>query len=90
MTFDTQFEFLNVNYLNLLLFLLSGLKNPLTFMSYVTPIMALVTGLMSLLLDPWDEFPQNEYFNSSWHITRSCLLMLFGGFLAFFMVICGH
>ncbi|CAO2813228.1 unnamed protein product [Amaranthus hypochondriacus] len=64
-----------------------GLKNPLTFMSYVTPIMALVTGVMSLLLDPWDEFPQNEYFNSSWHITRSCLLMLFGGFLAFFMVL---
>ncbi|XP_021767411.1 probable sugar phosphate/phosphate translocator At1g06470 [Chenopodium quinoa] len=64
-----------------------GLKNPLTFMSYVTPIMALATGLMSLLLDPWHEFPQNEYFNSSWHITRSCLLMLFGGTLAFFMVL---
>ncbi|KAL2937509.1 hypothetical protein RDABS01_020958 [Bienertia sinuspersici] len=64
-----------------------GLKNPLTFMSYVTPIMALATGVMSLFLDPWHEFPQNEYFNSSWHITRSCLLMLFGGTLAFFMVL---
>lgn len=64
-----------------------GLKNPLTFMSYVTPIMAVSTGLMSLVLDPWDEFPGNEYFNSSWHITRSCLLMLFGGTLAFFMVL---
>lgn len=57
-------------------------------MSYVTPIMALATGLMSLVLDPWDEFPQNKYFNSSWNITRTCLLLLFGGFLAFFMVIC--
>ncbi|KMT01782.1 hypothetical protein BVRB_9g210640 [Beta vulgaris subsp. vulgaris] len=64
-----------------------GLKNPLTLMSYVTPIMALATGIMSLLLDPWHDFPQNEYFNSSWHITRSCLLMLFGGTLAFFMVL---
>lgn len=74
----------------LLIFLLSGLKNPLTLMSYVTPIMALATGIMSLLLDPWHDFPQNEYFNSSWHITRSCLLMLFGGTLAFFMVIFAH
>lgn len=64
-----------------------GLRNPLTLMSYVTPIMALATGLMSLLMDPWHEFPQNEYFNSSWHVTRSCLLMLFGGTLAFFMVL---
>ncbi|XVF16848.1 hypothetical protein REPUB_Repub10bG0067400 [Reevesia pubescens] len=64
-----------------------GLKNPLTFMSYVTPVMAVVTALLSLFLDPWDEFRKNNYFNSSWHIARSCLLMLFGGTLAFFMVL---
>ncbi|KAH9607255.1 hypothetical protein KSS87_021193 [Heliosperma pusillum] len=64
-----------------------GLKNPLTFMSYVTPIMAIATGLMSLLLDPWDEFPTNVYFDSPWHVMKSCLLMLFGGTLAFFMVL---
>ncbi|XVF14549.1 hypothetical protein REPUB_Repub09cG0070900 [Reevesia pubescens] len=64
-----------------------GLKNPLTFMSYVTPVMAVVTALLSLFLDPWDEFRRNNYFNSSWHIARSFLLMLFGGTLAFFMVL---
>lgn len=64
-----------------------GLKNPLTLMSYVTPVMALATGFSSLLMDPWHEFPVNEYFNSSWHVMRSCLLMLFGGMLAFFMVL---
>lgn len=64
-----------------------GLKNPLTLMSYVTPVMALATGFSSLLMDPWHEFPVNEYFNSSWHVMRSCLLMLFGGTLAFFMVL---
>ncbi|KAK9676910.1 hypothetical protein RND81_11G109100 [Saponaria officinalis] len=64
-----------------------GLKNPLTFMSYVTPVMAIATGLMSLLMDPWDEFPTNVYFNTPWHVMRSCLLMLFGGTLAFFMVL---
>ncbi|XP_022739577.1 probable sugar phosphate/phosphate translocator At1g06470 [Durio zibethinus] len=64
-----------------------GLKNPLTFMSYVTPVMAVVTALLSLFLDPWDDFQKNKYFNSSWHIARSCLLMLFGGTLAFFMVL---
>ncbi|KAL2496720.1 putative sugar phosphate/phosphate translocator [Forsythia ovata] len=64
-----------------------GLKNPLTLMSYVTPIMAIATALLSLMLDPWHEFRMNNYFDSSWHIARSCLLMLFGGTLAFFMVL---
>ncbi|MFQ6647605.1 hypothetical protein Gotur_021061 [Gossypium turneri] len=49
--------------------------------------MAVVTALLSLLLDPWDQFTKNSYFNSSWHIARSCFLMLFGGTLAFFMVL---
>ncbi|XP_057506333.1 probable sugar phosphate/phosphate translocator At1g06470 [Actinidia eriantha] len=64
-----------------------GLKDPITLMSYVTPVMAVATALLSLILDPWDEFTVNNYFNSSWHIIRSCLLMLFGGTLAFFMVL---
>ncbi|GAB4859708.1 hypothetical protein Ancab_011187 [Ancistrocladus abbreviatus] len=64
-----------------------GLKNPLTFMSYVTPIMALATALSSLLVDPWHDFAKSDYFNSSWNIFQSCLLMIFGGLLAFFMVL---
>ncbi|XP_047944580.1 probable sugar phosphate/phosphate translocator At1g06470 [Salvia hispanica] len=64
-----------------------GLKNPLTLMSYVTPVMAIATGLLSLMLDPWHEFRKSDYFNSSSHILRSSLLMLFGGTLAFFMVL---
>ncbi|XP_052206339.1 probable sugar phosphate/phosphate translocator At1g06470 isoform X2 [Diospyros lotus] len=64
-----------------------GLENPLTLMSYVTPIMAMATALLSLIIDPWDEFRKNSYFNSSWHIIRTCLLMLLGGTLAFFMVL---
>lgn len=66
--------------------LISGLKNPLTLMSYVSPVMAVATALLSLALDPWDKFRENKYFDNSWHITRSCLLLLFGGALAFFMV----
>ncbi|XP_042477883.1 probable sugar phosphate/phosphate translocator At1g06470 [Macadamia integrifolia] len=64
-----------------------GLKNPLTLMSYVAPVMAVATALLSLMMDPWDEFKKNEYFNNSWHVFRSTLLMLFGGTLAFFMVL---
>ncbi|KAK6157528.1 hypothetical protein DH2020_011776 [Rehmannia glutinosa] len=64
-----------------------GLKNPLTLMSYVTPVMAIATAILSLIWDPWYEFRKSDYFNSSWHIARSCLLMLFGGTLAFFMVL---
>lgn len=63
------------------------MKNPLTLMSYVAPVMAGATALLSLALDPWGEFSQDKYFNSSWHITQSCLLMLLGGALAFLMVI---
>ena len=55
-------------------------------MSYVTPVMAVVTALLSLMLDPWHEFRKNNYFNNPWHVTRSSLLMLLGGTLAFFMV----
>ncbi|KAL7588970.1 hypothetical protein Lser_V15G36814 [Lactuca serriola] len=64
-----------------------GLKNPLVLMSVVTPVMAVATALFSLILDPWDEFRRTSYFDSPWHITRSGLLMLLGGTLAFFMVL---
>ncbi|XP_012844852.1 PREDICTED: probable sugar phosphate/phosphate translocator At1g06470 [Erythranthe guttata] len=64
-----------------------GLKNPLTLMSYVTPIMAIATALLSLVLDPWPDFTRTDYFNSSWNIARSFSLMFFGGTLAFFMVL---
>ncbi|KAJ4748912.1 Nucleotide/sugar transporter family protein [Rhynchospora pubera] len=64
-----------------------GLKDPITLMSYVTPIMAVATFVGSLLMDPWDKFDTNIYFNNPWHVARSCLLMLIGGTLAFFMVL---
>ncbi|XP_010248369.1 PREDICTED: probable sugar phosphate/phosphate translocator At1g06470 isoform X2 [Nelumbo nucifera] len=64
-----------------------GLKDPITFMSHVAPVMAVATFILSLIMDPWDEFKRNNYFNNSWHVFRSCLLMLFGGTLAFFMVL---
>ncbi|GER47339.1 nucleotide/sugar transporter family protein [Striga asiatica] len=64
-----------------------GLKNPLTLMSYVTPVMAIATALLSLMFDPWQDFRESDYFNSSWHIAKSSLLMFFGGTLAFFMVL---
>ncbi|KAF3610154.1 hypothetical protein DY000_02044579 [Brassica cretica] len=63
------------------------LKNPFTFMSCVAPVMAIVTGLLSLLLDPWSEFRENRYFDNGEHFARTCFLMLFGGALAFFMVL---
>ncbi|KAF0901478.1 hypothetical protein E2562_003474 [Oryza meyeriana var. granulata] len=64
-----------------------GLKNPITLMSHVTPVMAIATMILSLLMDPWSDFQKNAYFDSPWHVMRSCLLMLIGGTLAFFMVL---
>lgn len=64
-----------------------GLKNPITLMSYVTPVMTVATAIFSLMLDPWHNLSKNKYFDSSTHIMQSCLLMLLGGTLAFFMVL---
>ncbi|KAE9606344.1 putative sugar phosphate transporter domain-containing protein [Lupinus albus] len=64
-----------------------GLKNPFTLMSNVAPVMAVATALLSLALDPWDEFRENKYFDNSQHITQTCLLLLLGGTLAYFMVL---
>ncbi|KAL6839664.1 hypothetical protein ACP4OV_030603 [Aristida adscensionis] len=64
-----------------------GLKNPITLMSHVTPVMAIATLVLSLILDPWSDFQKNAYFDDPWHVMRSCLLMLIGGSLAFFMVL---
>ncbi|XP_068658997.1 probable sugar phosphate/phosphate translocator At1g06470 [Aristolochia californica] len=64
-----------------------GLKHPITLMSYVTPIMAMTTALCSLVMDPWHKFKGSHYFNSSWHVFQSCLLMIVGGSLAFLMVL---
>ena len=64
----------------------AGLKNPITLMSYVTPIMTVTTAIFSLMLDPWHNLSKNKYFDNSSHIMQSCLLMLLGGALAFFMV----
>ncbi|KAL9855531.1 putative sugar phosphate/phosphate translocator [Arabidopsis thaliana] len=64
-----------------------GTENPFIFMSCVAPVMAIATGLLSLLLDPWSEFRDNKYFDSGAHFARTCFLMLFGGALAFCMVL---
>ncbi|XP_072964318.1 probable sugar phosphate/phosphate translocator At1g06470 [Typha angustifolia] len=64
-----------------------GLKDPITLMSNVTPVMAVATLILSLAMDPWNNFETNVYFDNPWHIVRSCLLMLIGGALAFFMVL---
>ncbi|KAK1604292.1 hypothetical protein QYE76_027965 [Lolium multiflorum] len=64
-----------------------GLKDPITLMSHVTPVMAIATMVLSLLLDPWSDFRKNTYFDNPWHVMRSILLMLIGGSLAFFMVL---
>ena len=64
----------------------AGLKNPFTLMSYVTPVMAITTAILSIALDPWHDFRASHFFDSSAHILESSLLMLLGGSLAFFMV----
>ncbi|KAJ3703978.1 hypothetical protein LUZ61_007683 [Rhynchospora tenuis] len=64
-----------------------GLKDPINLMSSVTPVMAILTAILSFTMDPWSEFSKNNFFNNPRHIMRSCLLMLFGGAMAFLMVL---
>jgi solute carrier family 35 protein C2 len=63
-----------------------GLNNPFVAMSYFTPLMALITVVFSLALEPWHKLGSTAFFDSTFHIFESCALMLLGGTLAFFMV----
>ncbi|PWZ33581.1 putative sugar phosphate/phosphate translocator [Zea mays] len=75
-------------YITIILFIFDvGLKNPFTLMSHVTPVMAIVTAIISIVMDPWHDFRASHFFDSSAHIIRSSLLLLLGGALAFFMVL---
>ena len=56
-------------------------------MSYLTPVMAFITIIFSLAIEPWHKLGETPYFDTSQHIFESCALMLLGGGLAFFMVI---
>ncbi|XP_006644708.2 probable sugar phosphate/phosphate translocator At1g06470 [Oryza brachyantha] len=64
-----------------------GLRNPFTLMSYVTPVMAITTAILSIVMDPWHDVRASNFFDNSTHIIKSSLLMLLGGALAFFMVL---
>ncbi|KAG8055441.1 hypothetical protein GUJ93_ZPchr0001g31054 [Zizania palustris] len=64
-----------------------GLKNPFTLMSYVTPVMAITTAILSIAMDPWHDVRTSHFFDNSTHIISSSLLILLGGALAFFMVL---
>ncbi|AQL00479.1 putative sugar phosphate/phosphate translocator [Zea mays] len=64
-----------------------SLKNPFTLMSHVAPVMAIVTAIISIVMDPWHDFRASHFFDSSTHIIRSSVLLLLGGALAFFMVL---
>lgn len=63
-----------------------GLTNPLVTLSYLTPIMALVCGVFSLLNEPWHTIHKTAYFDSWEHALGSTLVMIVGGILAFIMI----
>eukprot|EP00252_Welwitschia_mirabilis_P009445 TRINITY_DN22024_c0_g1_i2.p1 TRINITY_DN22024_c0_g1~~TRINITY_DN22024_c0_g1_i2.p1 ORF type:complete len:490 (-),score=74.92 TRINITY_DN22024_c0_g1_i2:384-1853(-) len=67
-----------------------GLTNPFATMSYIAPVMALITAVFSLISEPWLSLTKTRYFDTPQHIFGSCLLMLLGGTLAFFMVLCEY
>ncbi|XP_057859699.2 probable sugar phosphate/phosphate translocator At1g06470 isoform X1 [Cryptomeria japonica] len=64
-----------------------GLTNPFAVMSYLTPVMALITAIFSLITEPWSSLSKTRYFDTRQHLFQSSLLMLLGGSLAFFMVL---
>ncbi|KAL2620507.1 hypothetical protein R1flu_000712 [Riccia fluitans] len=63
-----------------------GLNNPFAVMSYLTPVMAAASMILSLILEPWNKFGESHYFDTPGHVLSSCALMLLGGGLAFCMV----
>lgn len=64
-----------------------GLTNPFATMRCLTPVMALITAILSLISEPWSSLLKTRYFDTPRHFFGSSLLMLLGGSLAFFMVL---
>ncbi|KAH9314699.1 hypothetical protein KI387_023326 [Taxus chinensis] len=64
-----------------------GLTNPFAVMSYLTPVMALITAIFSFISEPWSNLSNTRYFDTAHHVFQSSMLMLLGGSLAFFMVL---
>ncbi|KAL3681423.1 hypothetical protein R1sor_024379 [Riccia sorocarpa] len=67
-------------------FICAGLNNPYAVMSYLTPVMAAASMILSLILEPWTKLGESHYFDTPEHVLSSCALMLLGGGLAFCMV----
>ncbi|GAQ81621.1 hypothetical protein KFL_000850370 [Klebsormidium nitens] len=63
-----------------------GLNNPVITMYYLTPVMAGSLGLLSVCTEPLLSLGSTPYFNTRQHALRSIGLMLFGGCLAFCMI----
>lgn len=57
-------------------------------MSYLTPVMAIITLIFSLVLEPWHKLGETAHFDTPRHLFDSCALMLLGGHSLFSWYIC--
>ncbi|KAH7292071.1 hypothetical protein KP509_29G050600 [Ceratopteris richardii] len=64
-----------------------GLNNPFAVMSQLAPVMALLTGVLSVASEPWHKLREHPFFDTYDDAIKSVLLLLLGGSLAFFMVL---
>lgn len=64
-----------------------GLNNPLAVMSQLAPVMAILTGVLSVASEPWHKLREHPFFDTHDNAIKSSLILLLGGSLAFFMVL---
>ncbi|KAI5062258.1 hypothetical protein GOP47_0022797 [Adiantum capillus-veneris] len=64
-----------------------GLNNPLAVMAQLAPVMAILTGILSVATEPWHKLREHPFFDTYNNGVKSSLLLLLGGSLAFFMVL---
>eukprot|EP00250_Pteridium_aquilinum_P031223 c43260_g1_i1 orf=173-1792(+) len=64
-----------------------GLNNPLAVMAQLSPVMAIVTAILSVATEPLHKLSEHPFFDTSHNAIKSSLLLLLGGSLAFFMVL---
>ncbi|MCO5612083.1 hypothetical protein L7F22_066345 [Adiantum nelumboides] len=64
-----------------------GLTNPLAVMAQLAPVMAILTGVLSVASEPWHKLREHPFFDTYNNAFKSSLLLLLGGSLAFFMVL---
>lgn len=64
-----------------------GMNNPAATLFWLSPIMAVTLGLVSIFSEGWIRVFSTKFFQGGWQILQTCFFLTVPGFLAFCMVL---